>query len=103
MNVHISIEIENIDESINERAQRIADRITAEESERVRNRLQNYLAEEFGVKFVGQALLKGASDGECSMGVGCREAGVCFAAAAGEPDRCDARGGIFRKKNNNDE
>lgn len=53
VNVHISIKIDNIQESINERAQRIADRITTEESERVRNRLQNDLAEEFGVEFVG--------------------------------------------------
>jgi hypothetical protein len=53
VNVHISIKIENIQESTNERAQRIADRITAEESVRVRDRLQNDLAEEFGVDFVG--------------------------------------------------
>jgi hypothetical protein len=26
----------------------------------------------------------------CDMGVGCQEAGVCFAAAHGEPDRCGA-------------
>ena len=53
VNVHITIKIENIQESTNERAQRIADRITAEESERIRDRLQNDLAEEFGVEFVG--------------------------------------------------
>ncbi|WP_186130158.1 hypothetical protein [Burkholderia gladioli] len=28
--------------------------------------------------------------GFCDMGVGCREAGTCFAAAHGEPDRCTA-------------
>ena len=27
----------------------------------------------------------------CTMGVGCKEAGVCYAAAHGEPDRCEGR------------
>lgn len=27
----------------------------------------------------------------CTFGVGCQEAGVCYAAAMGEPDRCDAK------------
>lgn len=26
----------------------------------------------------------------CTMGVGCQETGICYAAAHGEPDRCDA-------------
>ena len=26
----------------------------------------------------------------CNLGVGCEEAGVCFALAHGEPDRCGA-------------
>ena len=56
VNVKISITIENIDESFNERAQRIADTVSLEESERVRHRLQNDLVEEFGVAFVGRAL-----------------------------------------------
>jgi hypothetical protein len=29
----------------------------------------------------------------CTMGVGCQEAGVCYASAMGEPNRCDAKPG----------
>lgn len=41
------------------------------------------------------ALMRGRAQNEeprvrhsCNMGVGCEEAGVCYAAAHGEPDRC---------------
>ena len=27
----------------------------------------------------------------CTLGVGCESAGVCYASAMGEPNRCDAR------------
>lgn len=42
-----------------------------------------------------RALFRGRAQDEeprvrhtCNMGVGCEEAGVCYAAAHGEPDRC---------------
>ncbi len=36
------------------------------------------------------SVIAGMVHGPCSMDIGCDEAGVCFAAANGQPDRCPA-------------
>ena len=37
-----------------------------------------------------QKLLQSASQGRCTMGVGCDETGVCYASAHGHPEMCPA-------------